>query len=438
MSDMPSDPDFEDAAERFLNAEADAIANPFPMFERLREKSPIHYVEGAGVWLVTRYEDICNVVRNPAVFSSRSATGPHSHRRYAQLAQLAEESPEVRAAVEAGGFRDREPVLLRCDPPRHTAQRKLVNKAFSPGRVRQIEGTVQAICDRLLDEVLDTGRMELVADLAVPLPIAVIAGALGVSDGDLPTFKRWSDGLAASIGNDDLNRDQILTLVRSQSEFAGYFRALIADRRAQPQDDLISDLVHASITDPSTSSGESLSEDELLTMFAQFLIAGNETTTTHITATVSLLLDQPDLMARCRADLDLLPKLVEESLRVESPISGLYRTALVDTEVGGIAVPAGSHLLLCYGSGNRDPEQYADPDAVNLDRTGEGAHLAFGQGPHFCLGSSLSRAESRIALAALLTRTTNLRRDPAAPPAQRVPSYILRGLTRLDVLFDRV
>lgn len=431
MSDMPSDHDFEDAAERFLRADADVVADPFGMYERLRQKSPVHYVEDAGVWLVTRYEDICAVVRNPAMFSSRSATGPHSHRRHAVLETLAAESAELRAAITAGAFRDREPVLLRCDPPRHTAQRKLVNKAFSPARVRQIEGTVQAICDQLLDVVIDSGRMDVVADLAVPLPITVIAGALGVSDGDLPTFKRWSDGLSATIGNDELDREQLLTLVRSQAEFAAFFTEKIAERRRAPQDDLISDLVHARV------DGESLTQDELLTMFTQFLIAGNETTTTHITATVMLLLDHPQLLERCRADLDLLPRLIEESLRVESPIAGLYRTAVADTEVGGVAVPAGSHLLLCYGAGNRDPEQFADPDTVHLDRSGEGAHLAFGQGPHFCLGSSLSRAESRIALATLLTRTKNLRLDPDGPPRHRVPSYILRGVTRLDVLFER-
>lgn len=428
MSDMPSDHDFEDAAERFLRADAEVVADPFEMYDRLREKSPVHYVEGAGVWLVTRYSDICAVVRNPAMFSSRSATGPHSSRRHAVLARLAEESPELRAAIDAGAFRDREPVLLRCDPPRHTAQRKLVNKAFSPSRVRQIEGTVQAICDRLLDPVLEAGRMDLVADLAVPLPITVIAGALGVSDGDLPTFKRWSDGLSATIGNDELDRDQLLTLVRSQAEFAAFFTEKIDERRRHPQDDLISDLVQARV------DGQSLSRDELLTMFTQFLIAGNETTTTHITATVMLLLDQPRLMQQCRADPGLLPNLIEESLRVESPIAGLYRTAVADTEIGGVAVPAGSHLLLCYGAGNRDPEQYAEPDRVNLERTGEGAHLAFGQGPHFCLGSSLSRAESRIALATLLSRTSDLRLDPDAAPPERVPSYILRGVKRLDLL----
>jgi len=430
MADTASDPDFEDAAERYLAADADAVADPFAMFARLRQKSPVHYVEAAGVWLVTRYSDICTVARNPAAFSSRQATGPHGQRRREALEALAAGSEELRTALAAGAFRDREPVLLRCDPPRHTAQRKLVNKAFSPSRVRQIEDTVSGICTRLIDAVIDTGRMELVSDLAVPLPITVIAGALGVADGDLPTFKRWSDALAASIGNDALHRDQVLAQIRSQSEFATYFIDTIANRRRAPQDDLISDLVHACV------DGESLRQDELLTMFAQFLIAGNETTTTHITATVALLLEQPSLLARCRADLSLLPKLIEESLRVESPIAGLYRTALVDTEVGGIAIPAGAHLLLCYGSGNRDPDQFADPDAVDLEREGEGAHLAFGQGPHFCLGSALSRAESRIALTAMLTRMTNLRRDPDAPPPQRVPSYILRGVRRLDLLFD--
>ncbi|GAA0616969.1 cytochrome P450 [Sporichthya brevicatena] len=431
MSEKPSDHDFESAAERFLLADTDVIADPFPMFGRLREKSPVHYVESAGVWLVTRYEDICAVARNPQVFSSRSATGPHSHRRHAVLKELTEESADLKAAVEAAAFRDREPVLFRCDPPRHTAQRKIVNKAFSPSRVRQIEDTVQAICDSLLDDVLDKGSMDLVADLAVPLPITVIAGALGVSNHDLPTFKRWSDALAATIGNDNMTRDQIRRMVESGAEFAEFFTATIADRRAHPQDDLISDLVHARV------DGDSLSQDELLTMLTQFLIAGNETTTTHITATVMLLLEQPHLMAQVQADLSLLPKLIEESLRVESPITGLYRTALVDTEIGGVAVPAGAHLLLCYSSGNRDPEQYADPETIKFDRSGEGAHLAFGQGPHFCLGSNLSKAESRIALEALLTRTKNLRLDPDGRTPERIPSYILRGVSRLDLLFDR-
>lgn len=428
---MTSDCDFDEVAHRWLAAETAAITDPYGMFERLREKSPVHYVKGPGVWLVTRYSDICEVARNPAVFSSRNATGPHGQRRLAALEKLGADSAELRGAVAAGAFRDREPVLLRCDPPRHAAQRKLVNKAFSPARVRQIEDTVSEVCERLIDAVIDTGRMELVSDLAAPLPITVIAGALGVADGDLPTFKRWSDALAASIGNDDLNGEQVLAQITSQAEFAQYFIETIEDRRRTPRNDLISDLVHACV------DGESLSQDELLTMLAQFLIAGNETTTTHITATVLLLLDQPDLMSRCRADLSLVPALVEESLRVESPITGLYRTALVDTEVGGVPVPAGSHLLLCYGSGNRDPDQYGDPDSVDLDRVREGAHLAFGQGPHFCLGSPLSRAESRIALTALLTRMTNLRRDPEARPLQRVPSYILRGVRRLDLLFDR-
>ncbi len=431
MSDKHSDLDFEDAAERFLLAEADVVADPFPMFARLREKSPVHYVENAGVWLVTRYQDICAVARNPAVFSSRSATGPHSHRRHAVLQKLTAESADLKSAVEAAAFRDREPVLFRCDPPRHTAQRKIVNKAFSPSRVRQIECTVQAMCDELLDGVLDAGHMDLVADLAVPLPITVIAGALGVSDHDLPTFKRWSDALAATIGNDNLSRDQIRRMVESGAEFAEFFTEMIAHRRKSPQDDLITDLVHARV------DGDSLSQDELLTMLTQFLIAGNETTTTHITATVMLLLEQPQLLTQCQADLSLLPRLIEESLRVESPITGLYRTALVDTEIGGVGVPAGAHLLLVYSSGNRDPDQYADPDTINLDRNGEGTHLAFGQGPHFCLGSNLSRAESRIALTALLTRTRNLRRDPGGASPERIPSYILRGVTRLDLLFDR-
>jgi cytochrome P450 len=430
--------DLGELTARYLTADPELVACPFPMFERLRRQAPVYYVEPAGVWLVTRYEDICEVVRDPETFSSLAATGPHGGNLRETLGALAAESAELRGYIEAGGFRDQEPVLLRCDPPRHTQQRKLVNKAFSPRRVRQIEGTVEGICDRLIDQVIDraidrvdgTGRMDLVADLAVPLPITVIAGALGVSDGDLPTFKRWSDHLAATIGNDDLGREQVVDLVRSQAEFAEYFGAMIADRRANPRDDLISDVVHATI------DGDSLGSAEMLTMFVQFLVAGNETTTTHIAATVLLLLRDPELMQRCRADLSLIPKLIEESLRVESPIAGLYRGATRDTRVGGVSIPAGAHLLMCYASGNRDPRQFVHPDEVDLDRTDGSKHLAFGQGPHFCLGSALSRAESRVALTALLTRMRDIRLAPEAEPLQYAPSYILRGLRRLELLFD--
>ncbi|HTK63594.1 MAG TPA: cytochrome P450 [Pseudonocardia sp.] len=430
MSDLSED------SERYLAADPDLVRCPFGLFERLRDEAPVHHVESAGVWLVTRYADICEVVRDPETFSSLMATGPHGGRMRETLAALAEESAEVRGFLESAGFRDKSPVLLRCDPPRHTQQRKLVNKAFTPRRVRQIEDGVAGICDRLIDDVIDrtdgsTGRMDLVADFAVPLPITVIAGALGVSDGDLPTFKQWSDDLAASIGNDDLSRDQVYDMVRSQSAFAEYFDRKITDRRANRRDDLISDVVHATI------DGDSLHPDEMLTMFVQFLVAGNETTTTHIASTMRLLLADPELMARCRADLSLVPALIEESLRVESPILGLYRTATRDTEVGGVPVPAGAHLLMCYAAGNRDGAQFERPDTIDLERSGGGGHLAFGQGPHFCLGSALARAESRIGLTTLLTRLRDIRTDPDAPPLDYGTSYILRGPKRLDLLFEK-
>lgn len=423
--------DLNEVTERYLAADPELVRCPFPMFERLRDEAPVHQVESAGVWLVSRYADICEVVRDPESFSSLMATGPHGGRMRETLASLAEESAEVRRYLEAAGFRDRSPVLLRCDPPRHTQQRKLVNKAFTPRRVRQIEAGVAGICNRLIDDVIDSGRMDLVADFAVPLPITVIAGALGVSDGDLPTFKQWSDNLAASIGNDDLSREQVFELVRSQSAFAEYFDRKITDRRASPRDDLISDVVHATI------DGDSLHQDEMLTMFVQFLVAGNETTTTHLAATVKLLLADPELMVRCRADLSLVPALIEESLRVESPIVGLYRTASKDTEVGGVAVPKGAHLLMCYAAGNRDAAQFERPDTIDLERSGSGGHLAFGQGPHFCLGSALARAESRIGLTTLLTRLSDIRLEPHAPPVDYGSSYILRGPKRLDLLFDK-
>jgi cytochrome P450 len=228
-----------------------------------------------------------------------------------------------------------------------------------------------------------------------------------------------------------MDKDQLRSLLVSQDEFFAYFGARIEERRATPRDDLISDVVHA------TLDGRSLEDHEMLGMFTQFLVAGNETTTKLIASGVRLLLEQPALLASLRHDPSGLAGFVEEVLRVEPPVQGLYRTATTDTEVGGVPIPAGAHLLLLYAAGNRDEERFAVPDAVDPARANAMQHLAFGRGEHYCLGAALARAEGRIGLEVLLQRLADLRLAPGVVPDQLEyePSYVLHGLRRLPLAF---
>lgn len=262
--------------------------------------------------------------------------------------------------------------------------------------------------------------MELVEQFAVKLPLILIADAPGVPRSDLPTFKRWSDDFVVAIGNHKLSPARLGEMMKSQVAFRDYFAAKIDERRAEPQDDLISDIVHARI------DGEELLPDEMLGMFAQFLVAGNETTTKMIASAIVLLLDHPDQRELVEADRSMLANVVDEALRLESPVQGLFRTALVDTEVGGVAVPAGTPLMLVHAAGNRDGDVYPEPDRFDATRGNAKTHLAFSQGPHFCISAALARAEGRVALDVLLDRLPNLRYSPDHV-VEYEESYVLRG-----------
>jgi cytochrome P450 len=415
-----------------LELQPDAIACPYPHFARMRDAGPVHEVPELGFVMVTRYKDVLEIARKPEVFSSRLPTGPAMAQTMMQgLMEAIEQSPDLVEVLSKSPVAAPQPVLLMADPPLHTRQRSLVARAFAPKRVAEMDEGIRVIAEALVDEFIDDGRVELVRQFAVTLPLIVIADALGVPRDELPTFKLWSDDFVVAIGNHTLSTDRLVTMMKSQAAFADYFREKIAERRAEPRDDLISDIVHARLDD-----GEELSEDEMLGMFSQFLVAGNETTTKMLASGMRLLLDHPDQMELVRSDESLLPVLVDEVLRLESPVQGLFRTANVDTEVGGVPVAAGTHLMLVYASGNRDEEVFADADRFDVTRANAKAHLAFGQGPHFCIGAALARAEGRIGFEVLLRRLANIR-YAAGNTFEYEESYVLHGLKELHLEFDR-
>jgi cytochrome P450 len=419
-----------------LDLEPAAIACPHLIFQELREEAPVHFIEETGCYAVTRYDDVLEIVRDPATFSSRMPTGPHAGALFRQrIMEVAASSPEMGEMV-GKAFSRSAAVLLSADPPDHGRQRRLVNTAFGPRRVAKMEATIQQIADRLVDEFTADGatEVELVHQFAVGLPLTVIAKALGVEDRDLATFKRWSDVLVLLVGNHKPSVEQIEEYIRVQVEFADYFTGKIAQRRAEPHDDLITDVVQARYKQDDGTETE-LSEGEMLAMFGQFLVAGNETTTKLIASMARWLIERPEVMAAVRNDPSLADQVVEEVLRLETPVQGLYRQANVDTEVGGCPIPKDSHLWVLYASANRDERQFPGPDELDLTRANVKQHLAFSQGPHYCIGATLARTEGRIAVQTLLRRLDDLAFAPGRNSFEYEPSYVLRGLKELRLSF---
>ena len=418
-----------------LDLNPEAIACPHQVFAPMRDESAVQFIEETGCYAITRYDEVLEVVRDPERFSSRMPTGPHAGAVIINRVQeVAAKGPEY-AALVGKAFSRTVSVLLSADPPVHGRQRRLVNTAFGPRRVAQMESEIASIANGLIDGFIERGSVELVSEFAVGLPLTVIAKALGVDDDELAMFKHWSDILVVLIGNHKPSVDQIADYLRVQVEFADYFSEKIRQRRLEPKDDLITDVVQARITEDDGTESE-LSESEMLAMFQQFLVAGNETTTKLIASMVRLLVEQPAVMDALRADLSLADQVVEEVLRLETPVQGLYRQANVDTEVGGCPIKAGDHLWVLFASANRDERKFPNPDALDVARTNAKQHLAFSQGTHYCIGAALARAEGRVALHALLGRLNNLRLTPGANTFAYESSYVLHGLKELHLSFD--
>jgi cytochrome P450 len=418
-----------------LNLDPRAVACPHEVFRPMREEAPLHFIEETGCYAVTRFDDVLEIVRDPVQFSSRMPTGPHAGAALmARIGEVAATSPEL-AAVVGKAFSRSSSVLLSADPPDHGRQRRLVNTAFGPRRVGAMESEIESIANRLVDEFVGRGEVELVHEFAVGLPLTVIAKALGVEDRDLATFKRWSDVLVVLVGNHKPSVEQITEYVHVLVEFADYFTEKIEQRRVAPKDDLITDVVQARIKEADGSETE-LTVPEMLSMFQQFLVAGNETTTKLIASMMRLLMENREVMDAIRADPSLADRFVDEALRLETPVQGLYRQANVDTEVGGCPVAAGSHLWVLYASANRDASVFPEPDRVDLSRDNLKQHLAFSQGPHYCIGASLARAEGRVAVQTLLKRLANIELHPTKNTFTYESSYVLHGLQQLWLTFE--
>jgi cytochrome P450 len=389
------------------------LENPYPFFERLRKEAPVTFNPVLGMWLVSRYDDITAVLNNPASFSSA--------RPVFSTDKL---TPEARAILGPGPIIHDS--LLIMDPPAHTRVKRLVQKGFMPAKVARQEPNIRRYANALIDGFIHEGQVDLVKRFAYPLPVQVILGMVGVPQEDMEKVKRWSTNLFGLMFAEIPSPAQP-ALARSVVEYRDYCTRLIEQRRRQPQDDLTSDLVHAEI------DGEALTVPELISLIGSSLLAaGHETTTAQIALSAKNLLEQPERWRMLREDRALIPKAVEEILRLEGVAPGMVRTATQDVEVGGVLLPKGSRLLLLYGSANHDESFFKDPERFDLQRD-NAQHLNFGRGIHFCVGASLARLELRVALELLIERIPDMRLVPGQDYGYRQEIVILRAIRHLQV-----
>ena len=393
---------------------------PYPYYQRVREEAPVHQTP-LGFWAVSRYEDVLSVVRNPEVFSSLAQSNSFVTTPPPEVIEIAKQGyPRVNT-------------LLSNDPPSHTQFRNLVNKAFLPKRVAQLEDSIRKIANDLIDAFINDGKVDLVEQFAVGVPLTVIADALGVDRADMPKFKKWSDDSVAPLSG-MLTPERQIECAHSRIEFQKYMVDRVHEREANLRDDLLSDLVQARF-DSGERAVEGMTMAEMLDVIAQLLVAGNETTTKLIAAATLMLVENPEQMAKVRADHSLIPNLVEEALRMEAPVQMLPRFTKEDVEVGGVAIPKGSVVMAMYGCANRDGAKYPNPDMFDIERDNARTQMAFGQGPHFCVGAALARSEARIAFELLLSRLNNIALASVDTPTHRELSMTLRGLTNLHLTF---
>jgi cytochrome P450 len=386
----------------------DFIADPYPVYAELRERAPVWYDERTDHWYVARYDDVNRLLRDP-----RRLGRTYLHRfSHAEMGKP--EEPDFLApfwTTIRNGMLDRE-------QPDHTRLRRLVSQAFTPRRVEALRPTVQRVMDGLLDRVAGAGEFDLLREVAEPLPVTIIAELLGVPEPDRDLLRPWS---ADICGMYELNPTEEAgrTASRACLEFGDYLRGLAAERRARPRDDLITAL----------TAVDELTEDELVGTCVLLLNAGHEATVNVTGNGWWSLLRNPAALARLRGDPRLVPTAVEELMRYDTPLQMFERWVLDPIEVGGVRIPRGAELGLLFGSANRDPAVFAEPDELRLDRD-PNPHLSFGAGIHFCLGAPLARIELEVSFASLLRRLPRL--ELVAKPRWK-PAYIIRGLQALHV-----
>ena len=395
----------------------EVVADPYPWIARLLDKHPVHWLESRQMFMVVGYEEVSAVIRNPAVFSSRLG---YAAQAKGAMSQGADVDMDRVVGFDISALRQ----LISTDPPDHTRIRRLVSRAFTPRAVAEIEPRLRNECTHLVSGLIanaERGDADLMYDLAIPFPVTVIAELLGVSPDRRDDFRRWSDALVGALSG-NLDMDEAMA---AGIELFTFLTEAVEERRAHPGDDLMSRmLASSSEVDPDT-----LTLDEVVANSLLFLAAGSETTTNLIANAVAALAGHPDQAQRLFAAPEMLPAMIEEVLRWDSPVQGLFRGTTEPTTLAGVELPEGSLVFVSFAAANRDPRHFDQPDRFDITRNPRD-HLAFGHGIHHCIGASLARLEARLVFETLLSTGKAL--EPTEG-AVRATSVFLRGFQRMPV-----
>jgi cytochrome P450 len=415
MTSANAPPSVQSAEDRDLSLshllDPDVLANPYPLYHKLRRQDPVHWDPYLHAWVVTRYEDVVHVLHH---FSANRTP-----------------TPEQLSALDLSALNPIAEIMVRqmlfLDPPDHTRLRTLASAAFTPSRVERLRSHVQEIMDTLIDAVVSKGSMDVIADFAGPAPAIVTAELLGVPTADHAQLKDWSQDFAEMLGNFQHNPDRFPRVLRSVKDMSSYFRSEMRTQQKHPRDGLVQAMMSAEI------DGGRLTEEEIIANLIVTMVGGQETTTNLIGNGVLTLLRNPAELERLRADTSLISSAVEELLRYESPSQHTARLAPADVELGGRRIRKRQAVIAVMGAGNRDPDRFTEPDRLDITRK-DNRHLAFGWAAHFCFGAALARLEGQIAFGTILRRLPQLKLTGQSPLVWR-DNLGLRGLTSLPVVF---
>ncbi|HYU72548.1 MAG TPA: cytochrome P450 [Ktedonobacteraceae bacterium] len=388
----------------------EVLANPYPLYHRLRNEDPVHWDPFLHAWVVTRYADVVTV------FQRFSANRTPTAEQLTALG-LSALTPLAKVMVHQ---------MLFLDPPAHGRVRGLASKAFTPRRVEMLRAQIQEITNSLLDAAQDKSKMDVIADLAYPLPAIITARMLGVPTSDWRQLTAWSADFAQVLGNFQHNPDHATQVIRSLNEMCAYFRAALEDHRQHPRDGLISAFLAVE------QDGDRFTDEEIVANCIVTMVGGQETTTNLIGNGILTLLRHRDQLEKLKADLSLVPSAVEELLRYESPSQHTARLAPYDVQLGGKDIRKRQAVIAIMGAANRDPERFPDPDRLDICRQ-DNRHVAFAWASHFCFGAALARIEGQIVFETVLRRMPDIRLEPG-PIAWR-ENLGLRGLLALPVSF---
>jgi cytochrome P450 len=391
------------------------LADPYPFYAQARQEQPVFYSPNFDAWVVTRYDDVVSVVQDAKRYTSANAIAPGA-------------LPADVQAILAQGY-NRVPNLIDTDPPEHSRMRNVIGKAFTTQRIAALEPKIRAIAVELIDGFAREGKADLLKRFAFPLPGLVICDLLGVPHIDLDQLKQWSDDFMSIISLTD-SHERLLAAAHGYVGFQRYIVEQLEERSRQPREDLLSVLVPESL-----GGSAPISLEEAIAMSIAVMASGHETTTHLILNALLLLIQHPEQMQMLRQNPALIPNAIEETLRFESPSRCIFRTTAVDVELGGVALPANSCVIVIWPSANRDERRFTDADRFDSLRPDANRHLGFGKGVHFCIGAALARLEGKIALEELLDRLPSLRLQPNVR-LEYWPNLFMRGFQELPLEWD--